>query len=173
MIDQTVIRKLATYFVARREWDAPHVARAVLGDGVTRTILNNTLTVVDYNSPLFDPYNLVTTGTNWVFRAKASGYYWISATLLFDGSTAWTLGSIGSLVLSKNGTQYSVLDRNDAMNSTGTAQYKRLHGVDLVYLAVNDTLRVSVYQSSGVSLTIYNPVSGDGGNHNYVSIAKI
>ena len=131
-----------------------------------QTIGSGAITVINYEDLVYDPYFLVTTGANWVFTANHAGYYMVQAMAIFTTTDAWALGEIGTLMLYKNGGQFSVLDFKD--NYSADANLMALHGNDLVYMAVGDTLDIRIYQGTGGNLDLYND-----GDYNYVSIWKI
>jgi hypothetical protein len=145
---------------------APVVARYTRS--TTQALATATNVVVDFATLSIDTHSRVTTGAAWKFTAAVAGYYRVAVSILLASSTAFALGERGLLSLRKNSIIVSMLDRVDDIDSSVTAQFMRLQGEDLVFLAVNDTIDVTVNQNSGSSININaDPIQ------NYISINKI
>lgn len=144
----------------------PVVARYATASG--QSIPNNTTTIVNFDTATFDPDGHVSPGAAWKFTAKIAGYYHVDATVMFALSTAWAAGETAELNLFKNGGFVSCVGRNDSMNSGAVGQYKRLVGIDLIFLAVADYIDFRIGQTSGGTLTIH-----PSANYSFLSIHKI
>lgn len=153
-------------------WAAPASGAAAIvaryKRATAQTINNSSTTIVDYDTSVRDTNSAVTTGASWHFTCPTSqgGDYHVEASLLFDASSAWSIGESGEITIYVNGSAYSALDRKDTQS--GTSTFMHLHGSDTVNLSAGDTLDIRVNQISGGSLNTYN-----NGNYNYVSIFKI
>lgn len=122
--------------------------------------------VMNYEDVGFDPFNLVTIGSNWKFTAPVGGYYLVEASLSLVGSTAWALGEFFILSLYINGgTAIHALHRTNTLTS-GSEAFGA--GSTIVHLDAGDYLDIRVYQNSGSNIAI----SGTYGN-NHVSIVKV
>lgn len=110
-----------------------------------QSIPNNTDTIIDFDNMVLDTHSAVTTGASWVFTAPFYGIYRVD----------YVVGTEQS----GNGTRYSFVAKNGTLIGGFTAATAGFGGTDLfmncsgmVHLDAGDTLSVSLYQSSGVSL---------------------
>lgn len=118
-----------------------------------QTINNDTVTIVDFGTVVFDTQSRVTTGAAWKFTARVGGYYSVSATVIFALSAGWEAGEEADLYIYKNGVEYSRLFRLDNIAANTRAC---LTGSDLVYLAATDYLDIRVYQNSDGAIALHN-----------------
>ena len=129
-----------------------------IGSGGTVTL--------DFNTKVYDTWNAVTTGANWVFTVPIGGYYIVRPHVLFDATNAWALGELASLMVRKNAATIAYLDYQNHMSGTGI--YARLAGSIVVETNKDDTLDIRIYQASGSTLTLRS-----AGTFNYVCIARL
>lgn len=135
---------------------------------VALTLTNSAATIVQYDTIVYDPYALVTTGAGWVFTPNHAGYYFISASACIDDYDGWATGEWAYLQLYEGGASSSLLLFRDDLNSNGTSIRVFLSGSTMVYCTVGYTLQVRLYQSSGANQVLVNNVV-----YNHVSIWKV
>jgi len=133
------------------------------GQSIANTGIGVTLT---YNAvKTFDTHGALNTSTG-IYTAPETGYYQISASVLYS-SSSWTAGNSAELSVLKNGIFVSDL-RIIIAPITGS-QFVSLGGSDILYIAKGDTINISVAnQRTGGATTLY-PVA----NYNYFSITKV
>lgn len=127
-----------------------------------QTIANNTETIVDFGTSVFDPQSTVTTGATWKFTAPTTGYYWISALIAYSNNTTGTR----DLIVKKNGSSVGRLD-NKLPNATGNTF---LGGGLGVQMTAGDFIDVRTSQDAAAAASIN--LSADA-NNNHVTIFKI
>lgn len=148
-----------------REAPAPLAARYATASG--QSIANNTITIVDYGTLIFDTHSRVTTGANWKFTANVAGYYGVSAAILYTTTTTWADTDAGNLYIYLNGAQYSFLDRKDSYGSASSV-FMRLGGMDTIQLTVGDYIDIRTAQTSGAALALHNVAA-----FNYVNVWRL
>lgn len=171
MSDDDLLRRLRKLEAQASKTSTADKARPITARYVTAaapSIANGSAVIVQYDTVDYDPYSLVTTGAAWKFTAPLAGYYHIHAAATFALSTTWALGEVADIRIFKNGTQVSILDRDDEMNSAATAQQKTVAGGDTIYLAATDYVDIRIVQFSGAPLALHNIAV-----YNYVSIFKV
>lgn len=132
----------------------------------TGTITNDTATIVNYDTKIYDTWDAVTTGASWVFTVPISGFYLVTAIVGFEGSPFWGVGDEVWLDVFLEGVHYARLDdRNDVPNSPGVEVYVGRSAV--VEATKGDEINLVVYQNSGQTQTI------DTSEHSYVWIAQL
>jgi hypothetical protein len=124
-------------------------------------------TVINFGTMTYDHGGRVTTGAAWVYTCDSAGIYSVTSRILYASSTGWVAGEAASLLLYRNGTVYSSLDRFDGLNAA-TGMFMPLRGSDGIELAVGDTINIRTFQNSGAALALHNAAA-----FNYVAIAKI
>lgn len=134
----------------------------------SQSIPNNTATIVNFEDLTFDTHSCVTVGAAWRFIAPITGYYRVSAAILYASSTAWATGEAAGLMLYKNGAQHRFLDRKDNINSGGVSVFVQLSGDVLVSLAAGDYIDVRTIQLSGGALALFNDTA-----YNYIAINRV
>ena len=136
-----------------------------------QSIPNNAITIINFEDVTFDTHGAVSVGAvgeaSWSFTAPVSGYYAISAEVMFEATNTWVDGEYSDLEFYKNGVQLSTPDVKTNYPASG-GQYMQLGGSDIIYLAANETLDVRVYQGSGAALLLFNNFL-----FNYVSIWRV
>lgn len=130
----------------------PIVARYTTNTG---SVGSGSATRIDYATQVYDPWAAVTTGGSWVFTAPIGGYYLVKAAILFDGSTAYDLGEIMYIRLSKGGTTWATMGYKNYIDSGGTTLYVQLEGTTGIQLAKDDTCYVEVFQQTGSTLNLF------------------
>lgn len=141
------------------------VTLAVYGMTTAQDFNSGAITVVNYNSAIYDPMGLVTPGANWLFTCPVAGVYWVNAHLQFASSTNWATGEVSYLRVNLTGNLYSYLDYKNNWNSGGVAIYARLAGTTLVKCSKGDNLQFAAYQASGAALAAYAPFSSNDFTH--------
>jgi len=112
--------------------------------------------IIDFEDKTADTHSAVTVGASWKFTAPVRLVYTVRAHILYTSTTTWALAEIGSLSLFKNGARFRALDRNDNMDSSAGALYKRLHGSCSLLLEPGDYISIRTYQTSGAALALHN-----------------
>lgn len=130
---------------------------AMYVSNAAQSIPNNTDKIVNFEDQLWDTHNAVTTGVDvWKFTAPRAAKYVVLSNLLYTTTTAWALGEVASLRLMINDASYLEIDRQDALNSSGTASYRPTHGFGAANLAVGQYINIHVLQQSGGPLALHN-----------------
>lgn len=135
----------------------------------TKSLLNNTITIVDYDSVDFDTNSAITTGSSWKFTAPETGYYLVQASIVLESSSSWgheTNKEEFASLLYKNGSLFARLATQSA-HEIGDYVIG-ITGMTIVSLSQNDYIDVRAYQESGATINI-----DDDGQMSYVSIAKL
>lgn len=137
------------------EVSSPISAMYVSNNG--QSIANNTNTIVNFEDQVWDTHGAVTTGVGaWKFTAPRAAKYVAIAGILYTTTTAWALGEVASLRLKIDNADYLEIDRQDALNSSVTASYRRLFGVGVANLALGQYINIHTLQQSGGSLALHN-----------------
>lgn len=122
-----------------------------------QSISQNTDTIVDFGTKVFDNTAAVTTGSSWKFTAQVAGFYQVNAMV---GWSTLNTGVLYGLRIYKNGSLYrSFVTEGDT--------YSDLI-YDIVQLNPGDYIDIRAYQNAAASVTLEAAA-----NRNYVSIALI
>lgn len=147
--------------------DIPNIpVVAVYTTNAGQVIPNNSGTVINFEDLLYDTHTAVTVGANWVFTAPVSGYYHISAVVMFTATTTWAATEYANLQPFIGGVGTLYLDRVD--DHTSASIYVKLQGSVTLRLSKGDQLDLRVLQASGGNLALHN-----NGAYNYISIHRI
>ena len=138
---------------------------AIYTTNAGQEIANNTQVRVDFEDKEVDTHDAVTTGASWVFTAPVTGYYDVSCMVTYTATTTWAIGEYGRIDVFIGAVDTYRLDRNDWIDSSGTAAYKCLSGSRCIPLDVYETLHIKTAQTSGDALALYNV-----GTYNWISI---
>ena len=134
--------------------------------GTAQSIANSGVRV-DFNTQIFDPYSLVTTGASWVYTCPETGYYQVSASVSFFALENWSAGFDLDTRVFINTTQEVTLNRI-RMSVAKTADRNRdVVGSALIYCSKNDTIHLKAYHQETGTRDIS---TGDG---SYISIHYI
>lgn len=131
-----------------------------------QAIANNTQTIIDYPTSVYDTGSRVTTGASWKYTANATGYYRVSASIMFANTTTWAATELAALSIYKNGSLLTVLDLR--MNTTNASQTVHVHGSTTINLSNTDYIHINLYQNSGGSLNLEADAT-----YNWVAIEQI
>jgi hypothetical protein len=131
-----------------------------------QSIPNNTATVVDFATLVFDTKSEVTTGASWRFTAQETGYYHVDARIMFTNVSTWASTEDAVFIIQKNGAFYSELHRE--IDHTSVIQYVNLGGSDLVQLNAGQYIDIVITQQSGAALALIAD-----GRYNFVSIEQV
>jgi len=112
--------------------------------------------IIDFEDKTTDTHSAVTVGASWKFTAPVRLVYTVRTHILFASTTAWALAEIGQLTLYKNNASLAVLDRDDNMDSSAGALFKRLSGVFSLLLEPGDYIDTRAYQNTGGALALHN-----------------
>jgi hypothetical protein len=127
----------------------------------TQTVTDGNNDIIDYATADFDSHSAVTTGASWKFTAPISGYYRVDASVFL--SYAATVDDNMKLAIYKNGTEYSILQREEADASVTKAH--TVGGSDIVSLDKGDYIDVRL-EASGSN----GPVSNSKGSRISISL---
>lgn len=167
-IDLMTLSEALQPYVLRWIRDRASRVRAVQSVNTAQSIPNATLTIVQYDTEVYDQLGEYNPAT-YTFTAKAAGVYLVEAAVIFDATGAFTGEESASLRLYKGATLYSYLDRRDQLNvATSTLTYVRLGGSDTIHLAAGETILVRVYQTSGGALAL-----AGSAEHNRLAIHRL
>jgi hypothetical protein len=108
-------------------------------------------TLIDFETSVYDPAGLVATGASWAYTCPATGYYLVSAAVLFDSAAAWADGERAQLTIYLGGASAIRLDRRD---NYPTNTFARVAGENVVSCAAGDTLDVRISQNSGSAILL-------------------
>lgn len=118
--------------------------------------VTHTTATVDFADMLYDPEGMVTTGASWAFTATRADFYEVKVALSLETQAGWGTG------FNSSATLFAVFENTSTLgNASGTLwldhQYPRdgdnniqvfLHGSEIGYLDVGDTLYVQAVQES-------------------------
>lgn len=127
---------------------------------------NATVSIVNYDTQTDDTAAAVTTGAAWAFTVPVTGYYDVSAAIMYQATATWAAGEVAWLAIYVAGTRYSYLDRKDSVATP--AQYMQLSGSDVVYAVAGTEINIRTNQASGGALTLF---ADD--DYNYVTIRRV
>lgn len=142
---------------------------AVYTTNAGQSIPNNTNTIVDYEDLEVDTHSCVTPGSGWIFTAPYDGYYYVAASALFVGTTAWAAGTErATLQILVNGVAFTGLDRQD--NHDATSHLVRVGGPGrVIHLVAGDTISIAIFQTTGGALALFST----NALNNWVSIFMV
>lgn len=124
--------------------------RATNGSG--QTLTNNTVTVVPYDTEIFDTHNAYNTGTG-VFTAPEDGFYRVTATHLTN-SVSWAGGSAFFLIaIYINSTE---VDRSIRYFDANITRFSECQITSMHQLSKGDTLDLRFTISRGANTTLYS-----------------
>lgn len=127
-----------------------------------QTITNNNLaiSIVNFNTRVFDTHNAVTTGSSWKFTAPVSGLYQITAATGSVSGGGWAAGEEWSNFIYVNdavgvrlGSSFSQATHSTFVTAAGQTTVRLLAG---------EFLNIRIFQNSGANL---NMVSDAAINH--------
>ena len=142
-------------------------AKARYNTNAVQSIPNNVVTILDFEDPVYDTHNSVTTGAAWKFIAPRSGYYSVKAGIQFNTTANWSDGEIAILRMHKNDALYSQFQLLELTSPTSSYTIQ-LSGSDDVYLAKGDYIDVRAYQNTGAALTL-----DSAPQLNYISVTEL
>jgi hypothetical protein len=122
----------------------------------TQAIAHNTATTITFNAESYDTntyHDNVTNNSR--LTVPSTGYYLVNALVQYDGNST----GYRDIILLKNGSQVTYFARGADATTTG---YGPMWITRYVYLAANDYLTLTTYQTSGISLNLQ---SGDTTNY--------
>lgn len=131
-------------------------------------IANTTVTIVRFDNVIYDPGSDVTEGAAWKYTAPTTGYYLVTAAVLFESNAGWAVNEYAYLAVFIDGTVSKYLDRN-YMEAAGTYSVF-LCGSAVVPMTAAHYLDVRVYQNSGGAINIDG---GDNPEHCHIGIMQM
>jgi hypothetical protein len=133
-----------------------------------KTIANTTLTIINFDTSVYDPGSAVTTGAAWKYTVPAGqgGIYFVCASVLFQSSANWGKNEYCQLKIYINGALFCSIAEM-YMQAAGTYNVF-LSGGSIVDLDAADYLDIRCYQNSGDDLL----TSADG-DCAHVAIARM
>jgi hypothetical protein len=146
----------------------PCLAKYLLAAG--QTIPHNAWTVINFETNVYDPLNLVTIGANWKFTSPASGYYAVSGMVQLTASTAWSPSEAVTIVVHVNDAPIGVrlAQVNNYNTSGGALPISVFIPTHIVQLNAGDYLNLLIHQNSGGDQAIIN-----NGIYNHINIWRI
>lgn len=149
-------------------WQTPSTAPAFDGarynTASTQAVPSGTLTIINYDTVVYDPNARVATGTTWHFTVGTTGYYHINAGVILQGASEPT-GTALDLFVFVNGTQTVELART--AGNGGVSNFSAFGGATLK-LTAGDTVDVRAYQSTSGSISLFSAA-----DRNYVNIERV
>ncbi|RJX17550.1 MAG: hypothetical protein C4575_12975 [Desulforudis sp.] len=120
----------------------------------TQTVAHNTVTIINYNDVIYDPWGAITTGAAWKFTCPngKAGFFTFIAACRYNGFD-WTAANQNSLLdCYINGVNH----RRVALSFTQAAGFFAifLKGDLLIYLNEDDYFDIRAYHIAGGTLTI-------------------
>ncbi len=160
-IDLMTLSEALQPYVLRWIRDRASRVRAVQSVNTAQLIPNNTVTIVEYNSEVYDQLGEYDPAT-FTFTAKAAGVYLVSAAVLFAPTAAFTGAESASLRLYSGSTHYSYIAFANQLDvAPSTVGYVWLGGSDTIHLAAGNKVTVRVYQNSGEALALHAATYGN------------
>lgn len=130
-----------------------------------QSISSGVVTIVNFDTKVFDTHNAVTTGASWKFTAPTSGTYRVSVRGMYDSGSAWAAGNQNSAYVYKNGG----VDMGDLRPIQRTASFFSAASVTgSVRLLAGEYVDGRIYQDSGGARSLYAD-----GSFNDISIERI
>jgi hypothetical protein len=151
-------------------WAIPSTAQAYARYKVsaTRSLANSTLTIVNFDTSVFDTDSAVTTGAAWKFTVPADhgGYFIVTSTITLESNAGWGASEYLQVDVYVDGAYYTTLNKwNCQVAGTfvvGTT------GASIVYAAAASFIDIRCTQNSGGAIN----VDADG-NLSHVAIARL
>lgn len=131
-----------------------------------QSIPNNTETILDFGTKVYDTHGSVTTGASWKFTAPVSGLYSVQS-LGTWAAASWTVNQITRMSLYKNGALYRRLASQQAGN-TLSHQLNPCAGSTTLQMNAGDYIYITAYQNQGGAVSML--ASADSV---YVSITRV
>ena len=126
------------------------------------------VTIIDYDTKVYDTHNAVTTGAAWKFTSPMTRYYNIAARALIATTGDWAETESAHLIVYVDGVSYAVLDTDTHIYDNGSNVLAVVNGSTDIYLAVGSYVDVRLSQESGGTRAL-NTSAG----HNWISIHSI
>jgi len=119
--------------------------------GTLQTIPTGTVTIVQYNTEVYDNLGEYDNTTNYRFTANEAGYYLVTAATITD-IVAWSANQYWETSIYKNGAEHTPGLR-DYVDASVT---RRAHSVvaDIVYLSANDYIDIRILHGRGSDTNI-------------------
>jgi len=158
-----VVSGVGTYLTAIKTADhqalaASRVVSASYGTASGQVIPTSTLTVIDFESKIYDDHGAVTTGSGWVFTAPMAGKYSMSCMMTITQSSDFAAGEGIQAYIRKNGSNVA----QNVFIFTSTGINSREQSVPIFTeesLVTGDTLQLVGFQDSGVNQNISLPAA--------------
>jgi hypothetical protein len=109
----------------------------------------------------------VTTGATWKFTLPRTGLYRVYSKILFATTTAWAVGESIRMELWVDGALNDIMNRNQAVDTSGGADYAGTFGSTEMYGTTGSYLNVRVVQTSGGNLALLNNAA-----HNWIKVCS-
>ncbi len=139
-------------------------AIAARGVNTSATSINSaTSTTITYDTSKTFDTNAALNAATGIFTAPEAGYFQANANILFS-SVSWAAGAYVECRLVKNGSIVST--NRHTLDATNTQNVQNAIS-DVVYLAKNDTLALTVLHTAGAARTLEASAT-----YNYFSITK-
>ncbi len=117
----------------------------------SQSIVNNTLTIIDFEDRDFDSHGSVTIGAAWIFTAPSAGKYCVNVAAILNTGGGWAAAEPVEFNIYKNGSLYSaIVNYSQAAHTT----YMQQNFSDLVSLVAGDYIDVRITQISGGTIAI-------------------
>jgi hypothetical protein len=118
-----------------------------------QSIPHNSDTTVLYTTENLDVNNEYDTATG-IFTAKRAGRYFITAQTLFNTTATWASGETHELKIVKGSTTISS-NRVEIQVTPTSSPFQPNQVNATIELAVGDTIKINLYQSSGAALDLF------------------
>lgn len=128
--------------------------RAKYTSAAGQSIPDSAVTVVNFDTKVYDTHNAVTTGAAFKFTAPVTRLYCWNSVACYNESTAWTEGERQYLAIRKNGVIDLTPYRNMSQASGGTAIGDSMSGGGDVYLLTGEYVDIVVFQNTGGALAL-------------------
>lgn len=116
-----------------------------------QSIGNAALTIVDYGTKTFDPFDRVTVGGSWEFSCPIAGRYPVLGQCLYAAGGGWAAGEISAIYCYKNGTETKSSHRYQVATH---AQLILNQIQEFIDCKLGDKLDIRTFQNSGASLAL-------------------
>ncbi len=116
-----------------------------------QSILNNTISIIDFEDVSYDDNGCVTTGASWKFTAPRAGKVRVNAKATLASNNGWAVGETAYLAVFKNAVEYGRGPFDSPVTATIVVN---LSVEDEVIVNAGDTIDIRIFQLSGGTIAL-------------------
>ncbi len=130
---------------------APEIITARYSTNAGQSILNNTISIIDYEDKSYDDHGCVSTGASWKFTCPRAGKVRVNAEATLASNAGWGLGETAYLSVFKNAVEFGRGPYDSPATATLVVD---LSVGDVVDVLAGDTIDIRIFQLSGGTIAL-------------------